>query len=100
MRTGTIIDRNLLAEALDVEGHRATLLSDEKCLICGNELIAQYSLKSGICGVCCAENGTHIAPHLACNLRTQDPDFNYGHGEEFYNAFERALRRGDFRGRK
>ncbi len=36
-------------------------------------------------------------PRNICDLRSQDPDFNSGHGERFYRAFDRAVIRGDFR---
>ncbi len=32
-----------------------------------------------------------------CDLRIQDPDFNSGHRERFYQAFDRAIIRGEFR---
>ncbi len=32
-----------------------------------------------------------------CVLSVHDPEFNKGHGELFYGAVERAIRRGDFR---
>ncbi len=32
-----------------------------------------------------------------CDLRIHDPQFNKGHGDTFYNAFQRAIDRGDFR---
>ncbi len=35
-------------------------------------------------------------PRNVCDLRSQDPDFNSGHGERFYRAFDRAIHRGDF----
>ena len=34
---------------------------------------------------------------ICCDLRVQDPDFNKGHGQKFYDAFERAIKRGDFK---
>lgn len=104
MRLSSIIDKNLLAEALDVEGRRVTLLPDEKCKYCGSELLSQYSETVGYCGICkprgdkrrvCYLNGGYKRGSM-CNLRTDDPDFNKGHGERFYHAFDRALKRGDF----
>lgn len=35
--------------------------------------------------------------HACCDLRSCDPDFNKGHGERFFRAFDRAIRRGDFK---
>ncbi len=36
-------------------------------------------------------------PSHCCDLRSQDPDFNHGHGDQFYNAVNRAIQRGDFK---
>lgn len=43
------------------------------------------------------EGAKHQDNRKFCDLRTQDPDFNYGHGERFIKAFSRALARGDFK---
>ncbi len=104
MRLGTIIDRNLFAEALDVGGREVTLLPDEKCKYCGRELLSQRSEEVGFCATCRPRGDKRLVCWLnggmkrgaKCNLRTQDPDFNYGYGEKFYHAFYRAIKRGDF----
>ncbi len=104
MIIGSIIDSNLLAEALDTEGRRITLLPDEECKYCGCELLSHYSCKVGYCGTCRPRgdkrfvswlNGGYIRGKL-CDLRNDDPDFNEGKGERFFRAFDRSIARRDF----
>ena len=102
MLEGTQIAINLFNQALDTKGLEKTLLPDEKCKYCGRELISQNSLDYGVCGVCTSQRkrdkklSSSFNIGKNCNLRNSDPDFNEK-GNIFYNAFQRAIDRGDWK---